>query len=309
MDIREHLLAAVRKSHLSERKLSRLATGADDTIRNIRRGSVPRADTLEALCSVLGLKLQLAPGLNSPADQTVPGPRPPTQFSRQRQLPTYEWTDRSEAGYRPHAAHQTPAPADLLDDHSFYVLMPDESMVPAGIWRSDYCLISPAAQLDVDQRGWFRGAAGRETIRWVMRLPTDGYDLAAWDLDAVGHQTPSAVHWRRDDVVDRGVVVAVYRKRPATDEPQEPVRDWRPDALSELWRAARFSDQFQEVVDELDSTVTAVAQMEMHIKRRVADGSLSMFQAEQVLRVLDYRLQDSLRNIRSSLATDPSDAS
>ena len=309
MDIRERLLAAVRRSHLSERKLSKLATGADDTIRNIRRGAVPRADTLEALCSVLGLELQIAPGLISPADQTTPGPRPPTEFSTQRQLPTYEWTDRSESGYRQHASHQTPAPVDLLDDHAFYVLMPDESMVPAGIWSSDYCLISPTAQLEVDQRGWFRSAAGRETIRWVMRLPPDGYDLAAWDLDAVGHQKPSAVHWRRDDVVDRGVVVAVYRNTPTPDEPQEAVRDWRPDALAELWRAARLSDQFKKVVEELDSTVTAVAQMEMHIKRRVTDGSISMFQAEQVLRVLDYRLQDSLRNIRSSLTTDLSDAS
>ena len=141
-----------------------------------------------------------------------------------------------------------------------------------------------------------------------MRLPPDGYDLAAWELDAVGHQTPSAVHWRRDDVVDRGVVVAVYRRRPATDEPQEPVRDWRPDALAELWRAARFSDELKKVVEEVDSTVSAVAQIEMRIKRRVTDGSISMFQAEQTLRVLDYRLQDSLRNIRSSLTTDLSDA-
>jgi len=38
----------------------------------------------------------------------------------------------------------------------------------------------------------------------------------------------------------RGVVVAVYRKEPTTEEPQEPVRDWRPNALAQLSRAALF---------------------------------------------------------------------
>ena len=306
VNIRERLLDAVRKSRLSERRLSQLATGANDTIRNIRRGALPRADTLEALCEVLGLEIQIAPGLTPPCDQTAAVPRPPTEFSTRRQLPTYRWTHPSEAGYQPHASHTAPAPVGLLDDHAFYVQMPDVSMVPAHIWKDDYCLISPAAQLQVDQRGWFRRAAGRETIRWVMRLPSGGYDLAAWDLDqeeAVGHQKPSAVHWRREDVIDRGVVVAVYRRKPTTEKPQEPVRDWRPDALAELSRAALFSEQFRKVEAEIDRAVAAVEQMEMHIKRRVAEGSLSPFQAEQILRVLDYRLQHSLRSIREALTT------
>jgi hypothetical protein len=309
VDIRERLLQAVRKSRLSERKLSQLATGANDTIRNIRRGAVPRANTLEALCQVLGLELQIAPGLTPPAEQTAAARRPPTEFSTQRQLATYEWTPSGDA-YQPHAAsHNAPAPVDLLDDHAFYVRMPDVSMVPAGIWSGDYCLVSPAAQLEVDQRGWFRGAAGQETIRWVMRLPPGGYDLAAWDLDqvdAVGHQKPSAVHWRRTDVIDRGVVVAVYRQEPTTEEPQEPVRDWRPDALAELSRAALFDEQFREVDAEIDRAVAAVEQMEMHITRRA--GSISPFQAEQILRVLDYRLQHSLRKIREALTTVLPDA-
>ena len=312
MDIRQRLLEAVQRSHLSERKLSQLATGANDTIRNIRRGAIPRANTLEALCRVLGLELQIAPGLTPPSDETAIGPRPPTEFSTERQLPTYKWTHPSEAGYQPRASHKAPAPVHLLDDHAFYVQMPDYSMVPAGIWMHDYCLISPAAPLEVDQRGWFRRAAGRETIRWVMRLPAGGYDLAAWDLDqvdALGHQKPSPVHWRREDVIDRGVVVAVYRQEPNTEKPQEPVRDWRPDALAELSRAALFSDHFKEVEAEIDKAVAAVEQMETHIKRRAVDGSISTFQAEQILRVLDYRLQHSLQSIRSALKPILPDAS
>lgn len=312
VDIRERLLDAVRKSRLSERKLSLLATGANDTIRNIRRGAVPRADTVEALCEVLGLELQIAPGLTPPADQTAAVPRPPTEFSTQRQLSTYKWTHPSEAGYQPHASHNAPAPVDLVDDHAFYVQMPDVSMVPAHIWKHDYCLISPVAQLQVDQRGWFRSAAGRETIRWVMRLPSGGYDLASWELDqegAVGHQKPSAVHWKREDVIDRGVVVAVYRHEPTTGKPQEPVRDWRPDALAELSRAALFSDQFRKVEAEIDRAVAAVEQMETHIRRRAGTVSISPFQAEQILRVLDYRLQHSLHNIREALKQVRPDAS
>ena len=312
MDVRERLLAAVRSSHLSERRLSQLATGTNDAIRNIRRGAMPKADTLEALCGVLGMELQIAPGLTPPSDETAIGPRPPTEFSTQRQLPTYKWSHPSEAGYQPHASHKAPAPVDLLDDHAFYVQMPDYSMVPAHIGIHDYCLISPAAPLEVDQRGWFRRAAGRETIRWVMRLPAGGYDLAAWDLDqvdALGHQKPCPVHWRREDVIDRGVVVAVYRQEPTTEKPQEPVRDWRPDALAELSRAALFDDQFKEVEAEIDKAVVAVEQMDKHITRRAINGSISTFQAEQILRVLDYRLQHSLQNIRSALKTIPPHAS
>ena len=97
---------------------------------------------------------------------------------------------------------------------------------------------------------WISGAgfAARlvgETIGWVMRLSPDRYDLGARDPDQGGHQKPRAVLRRREDVVDRGVVVAVYRQEPTTEKPQEPVRDWQPDALAELSRAALFSAQFQ----------------------------------------------------------------
>ena len=56
---------------LSDRRLSMLATGSTDTVRNIRRGSNPRTDTLEAICGVLGLEIYLGP------PQDNPGPEPP----------------------------------------------------------------------------------------------------------------------------------------------------------------------------------------------------------------------------------------
>ena len=99
MRARDKLLAAVGRSRLSERKLSTLATGSTDTIRNIRRGAVPRVDTFEALCQVLGLELQLGPALSGPDDEDALRHRSPPRFSGSRELPVYEWSNRSEEGY------------------------------------------------------------------------------------------------------------------------------------------------------------------------------------------------------------------
>ena len=60
MNFRQHLLDLIDRCGVSDRHLSILATGSSDTVRNIRRGSSPRLDSLEAICRVLGLRLQTA---------------------------------------------------------------------------------------------------------------------------------------------------------------------------------------------------------------------------------------------------------
>ena len=73
---------------VSDRQLSLLATGSTDTIRNIRRGSSPRTDTLEAICKVLGVEIHLGPsrddaeaspttGREKDPPPLVPDPKPP----------------------------------------------------------------------------------------------------------------------------------------------------------------------------------------------------------------------------------------
>ena len=57
--VREQLLRLIGGRDVSDRQLSLLATGSTDTIRNIRRGSSPRTDTLEAICGVLGVEIHL----------------------------------------------------------------------------------------------------------------------------------------------------------------------------------------------------------------------------------------------------------
>ena len=62
------------------------------------------------------------------------------------------------------------------------------------------------------------------------------------------------------------------------------------DGLAELWRSALFRDALKEVVAELDRAVSVVEETETQIKRLAGRGAISDFHAEQLLRVLDYRL-------------------
>ena len=61
MTVRERLLSLMSGKGMTDRQLSILATGSTDTVRNIRRGSNPRTDTLEAICGVLGIEVHLSP--------------------------------------------------------------------------------------------------------------------------------------------------------------------------------------------------------------------------------------------------------
>ena len=48
-------------SGVSDRRLSMLATGSTDTVRNIRRGSSPLLASVEVLSRVLGFRLEMVP--------------------------------------------------------------------------------------------------------------------------------------------------------------------------------------------------------------------------------------------------------
>ena len=200
MNIRAKLLAAIDASDLTDRKLSVHATGSADTVRNLRRGSNPRADNLERLCHAMGLELQMTPAPKPPTNKdATPALDSPTAFTGNRELPVYEWTDPSNDGYLRHAEEpsRAPAPPDVSDEQAFYVRMPDNSMAPAGISKDDYCLVSPFAQIQVDQQVWVRTRPGRETIKWVLRLTPDGFDVGAWDPGETHHLPPVASFWKR----------------------------------------------------------------------------------------------------------------
>lgn len=75
---RQHLLDLVDRSGLSDCRLSLLATGSTKTVRRLRRGSMPRLDTLEALCRALGVRIRVAP-----LDEGGQPPETPPLWSRQ----------------------------------------------------------------------------------------------------------------------------------------------------------------------------------------------------------------------------------
>ena len=77
MTIREQLLILMEDGGVSDRRLSMLATGSTDTVRNIRRGSNPRTDTLEAICKVLGVQIYLVPPRDGTLEKGPPQPPPP----------------------------------------------------------------------------------------------------------------------------------------------------------------------------------------------------------------------------------------
>ena len=79
MKVREQLLRLIDARGISDRRLSMRATGSTDTIRNIRRGSNPRIDTLEAICDALDVEVHVSPardatGLekDTPPEATAP---------------------------------------------------------------------------------------------------------------------------------------------------------------------------------------------------------------------------------------------
>ena len=304
MDVRSRLLDLAEKSSFSERRLSMRATRTPDALRNIRRGSAPRIDTVEALCEVLGVKLQIGPGLLPPNEEGVLPARPPTEFTGSLQLPVYEWAVPSEKGYvrRPDDAKQAPAPVDMLDEQAFYWRMPDASMAPAWIAKNDYCLVSPCAPLEVDARLWIRGPTGLETTGWVMRRTAAGFDLGAWDLDENIHSKLTAVHWKREDIVDRGVVVDVYHEKPTAAKMLQPVADWHPDPQAELSRSALSNGALKKLADDLDKAVSVVEEVEREIRLLAGTGKISDSDAEQLRRVVEHRLQNSLSAMRSSVS-------
>ena len=74
MKVRDQLLGLIGERDVSDRRLSMLATGSTDTVRNIRRGSSPRTDTLEALCGVLGVEIHVGPPRDAAGREKDPPP-------------------------------------------------------------------------------------------------------------------------------------------------------------------------------------------------------------------------------------------
>ena len=239
----------LRAKGVSPIRAARSAGLSRDAIRAVLRGRSPSFERAAEICRALNLDFHIGPapsgdartpGGAPPETQTSEDTEPPavplTRFSSRRELPVRDWERCSPAGHLSQAGDggSAPAPLDLPDSHAFYARARGHAMVPAGIWPGDYCLISPCAKLEVHQRAWFRQQDGRETLKWLIRLPSTGYELVSWEPpDEDGLQRMVAEQWMRADVVDRGVVLAVYRGRPSVERPPFRAPDWRADQVAD----------------------------------------------------------------------------
>ena len=256
---------ALRARGVSAIRAARSANLNRDAIRSVLRGRSPSFERTAQICDALGLELHIGsprdairsddrvadqlldndgpdtPDVERPEEPTSveagPAPTPLTRFTSRMLLPVRAFESCSPQGHLTHAQASDPAPAplDLPDSHAFYVRVAGHTMVPAGVWPRDYCLVSPCAGLGSNQRVWLRNRDGQETIKWLVRLPRTCYEMVGWQPpDEDGHQKMVAEQWMRADVVDRGAVLAVYRGRPSVERPPFRAADWRPEQVLSL---------------------------------------------------------------------------
>ena len=133
-----------------------------------------------------------------------------------------------------------------------HVGLPIEPGVHALEAGNYYCLVFPRAPFEPGQRVWLRNRAGQEVIRWLIELTATTYELRAWwpPDSTTGRQEMLADRWLREGVVDRGVVLAVYRAKPSVEKPPYRAADWRPDPVAARWRSEL---QVARLVDDAPS--------------------------------------------------------
>ena len=264
------LLALVKKQlatkGVSAAAASTQAVGNHYLIRNMERGHRwPTVDNLMALCRVLGLEFYVGPprgrtdhgagasGLGS-ADLEPPGEAPvPERLSvdgATAQLPVRRWRSSSREGYLSEAepSGAFPAPEDLPDPDCFYAEARNWLEGHEGIFEGDYCLISPNTPVALHERVWLRRNDGVETIKRLVGIDGDTYRLRGWTQLTEPHEIQKAypLDWKRAEVAETGVVLAVYRRGMRADE-RTLVRDPAPDGRLPASQLDDLECQVQEL--------------------------------------------------------------
>ena len=206
-------------------------------IRHVLEGRQPRLGRLIEICDALGIEFYIGPprpeNLYSGAFNTdvVPGLG---RFG-EVELPVLGWAKCALNGHiltGEKTYPDLPMPAALAafrDEALFYAIAKGLSMRPEGIEDGDYCLVSPATPLGVGLRVWLKDRQKRSMIKRLVAEDADTYTLRGWvEPDARGRQQDYRDQWMKDNVAERGVVLAVYRGKPDADQPPELIADPTP---------------------------------------------------------------------------------
>ena len=215
-----------------------LAAGLNrDSIRSVLRGRSPSLGRVAAVCNALGLNLRID-DQPTEAESGVPAYAaplidPPTAFTSDLELPVREWETSSPEGHisRQNESGKAPAPVGFDDPAAFYAQTRSQTMTPAGIWASDYALVSPSASIEPPQRVWLQDNQGLQRIMCLIRMTADVYELVGWKPpkpDKNGYQQIFAATCERAEVVDRGAVVNVYRDLPSVTRSTPRGSGWPP---------------------------------------------------------------------------------
>ena len=306
--VRHQLLALIDASPLSDRKISMLACGSPDTIRNIRRGVSPHAHTLEKLCRVLGMELRLERRSEYDA-AAAKNTQPPTRFHATAMLQLRSWScwNRDDALSGPQPPESAPAPEHCGDPHAFYARLPPGRLEPAGIGAEDVCLVSPCAALRPDTRGWFRKRNGSETAGWIAAMDAGGFTVAGWTAGK-GNGTATPIHERlsRDEIGDRGAITAVYEALPAPGASLGPKAPWEPGPAATLWRIATLENntRLAAMLEEIEQNEARIRKVGDLIQGRIASRAISPREGVIIVTALDHRIRQVLRRMESEAAAE-----
>ena len=301
-NLRAKLLARIDESGMSDRKVSILATNSPDTIRAIRREASPRADTIDAICRTIGMEIRIepAPGYGRPTALKTIGP---TQFDAAIQLEVRSWSGWTGDGALsgPQPATTAPAPSQWTDLHAFYARLPAGRLESGGVEDGDVCLVSPHAGMRADTLGWFKKRNETETAGWIAATHADDFSIAGWPESA----TPVHERIRRDELADRGTIVAVYDTMPAPGASLRAKRPWEPGPAARLWRATAIDGNttiaaLTGTIEQLAAEIDGFGEVIRTIFERDA---ISMDDTAALACLLEQRTHDSLEKLRKKLRT------
>ena len=301
-NLRAKLLARIDESGMSDRKVSVLATNSPDTIRAIRREARPRADTIDAICRTIGMEIRIepAPGYGRPtALRTIE----PTHFDAGIPLEVRSWSEWTGDGALsgPQPATTAPAPSQWTDLHAFYARLPAGRLEPGGVEAGDVCLVSPHASVRADALGWFKKRDRTESAGWIAAIHPDGFSIAGWR----GSATPVHERIHRDELTDRGVIVAVYDTMPAPGARLRAKRPGEPGPAARVWRATTIDGNtaiaaLTETIEQLAAETDGFGEI---IRTRFERDAISMDDTADLVCLLEQRTHDSLEKLRKELRT------